>query len=51
VIIVDTEDRIRAFLPELDELCTGGLATIEPVEIVEPDPPLEWPRESAPSVD
>lgn len=34
VVIVDDEDRIRAFLPEIDELLVDGLATVEPVEIV-----------------
>jgi PII-like signaling protein len=34
VVIVDEEDRIRAFLPELDELVTRGLVTVEPVEVV-----------------
>ena len=51
VIIVDTEDRVRDFLGQLDGLYTGGLTTIEPVEIVEPDPPREWPRQPAPSLD
>lgn len=34
VIIVDTPERIRAFLPELDELVIEGLITVEDVEIV-----------------
>ena len=34
VVIVDLEDRIRAFLPELDELVTEGLVMIDPVEVV-----------------
>jgi PII-like signaling protein len=34
VIIVDAEDRIRAFLPQLDELVTEGLVIIDPVEVV-----------------
>lgn len=34
VIIVDAEDRIRAFLPELDELVTEGLVIIDPVEVI-----------------
>jgi PII-like signaling protein len=33
VIIVDDEARIRAFLPELDELVTEGLVIIDPVEV------------------
>jgi PII-like signaling protein len=28
VMIADTEDRIRAFLPVLDEVMDGGLATL-----------------------
>jgi PII-like signaling protein len=34
VIIVDTEDKIRAFLPELDELVTEGLVMIDQVQVV-----------------
>jgi PII-like signaling protein len=34
VVIVDAEEKVRAFLPELEELLTGGLAVIEPVEVV-----------------
>jgi PII-like signaling protein len=34
VIIVDAEERIRAFLPELDELVTEGLVIIDPVEVI-----------------
>lgn len=34
VVIVDAEAKVRAFLPELEELLTGGLAVIEPVEVV-----------------
>ncbi|NES16987.1 MULTISPECIES: DUF190 domain-containing protein [Micromonospora] len=34
VIIVDAEDRIRAFLPQLDELITEGLVIIDPVEVI-----------------
>ncbi len=32
--IVDAEERIRAFLPELDALIREGLVTLETVEIV-----------------
>ena len=32
--IVDREDRIRAFLPELDDLIGDGLVTTEPVHII-----------------
>lgn len=34
VVIVDTEERVRAFLPELDELLQTGLAILDPVEVV-----------------
>jgi PII-like signaling protein len=34
VIIVDTEPRIRAFLPQVDELVTEGLVLLDAVEIV-----------------
>lgn len=34
IIIVDTEDKIRAFLPQLDGLVTEGLMTISPVEVL-----------------
>ncbi|HZW59625.1 MAG TPA: DUF190 domain-containing protein [Woeseiaceae bacterium] len=31
--IVDTEDKIEAFLPQIDDAVTEGLATVERVEI------------------
>jgi len=34
VIIVDREDRVRAFLPELDGLVTEGLVIVDPVEVI-----------------
>jgi len=34
VIIVDQEDRIRQFLPALDELVSEGLVIIDPVEVI-----------------
>jgi uncharacterized protein len=34
IIIVDVEDRIRAFLPQLDELVGEGLVMIDPVEVI-----------------
>jgi len=34
VIIVDQEDRVRGFLPELDELVAEGLVVIDPVEVI-----------------
>jgi len=33
VIIIDDEDRIRGFLPTLDEIVTEGLVIIDPVEV------------------
>ncbi|MGX1756055.1 DUF190 domain-containing protein [Streptomyces lydicus] len=35
VVVVDTEERVRAFLPQLDELLTdGGLVTLDPCETI-----------------
>ncbi|CAM06396.1 hypothetical protein A8924_0223 [Saccharopolyspora erythraea NRRL 2338] len=34
VVIVDTEQRIRDFLPQLRELVAGGLVLLEHVEVV-----------------
>ncbi|MFG2944161.1 DUF190 domain-containing protein [Streptomyces adustus] len=34
VVVVDSEERVRAFLPQLDELATEGLVTLEPCEVV-----------------
>jgi len=34
IIIVDREERVRAFLPQLDELVTGGLVMLDAVEVV-----------------
>lgn len=34
VVIVDTEERVRAFLTELAELVTEGLVTLDQVEVV-----------------
>lgn len=33
IVIVDEEQRIRDFLPHLDELITEGLVIIDPVEV------------------
>ncbi|MBN2176472.1 MAG: DUF190 domain-containing protein [Demequinaceae bacterium] len=33
VTIVDTEKKIRGFLPQLDELVTGGLVIVDSVEV------------------
>ncbi|MEU4089533.1 DUF190 domain-containing protein [Streptomyces aureus] len=34
VIVVDTEERVRAFLPQLDELVTEGLVVLDPCEVI-----------------
>jgi uncharacterized protein len=34
VVIVDTHERIRAFLPQIDELVTEGLVMLDQVEVV-----------------
>ncbi|MEU0005655.1 DUF190 domain-containing protein [Streptomyces sp. NPDC006314] len=34
VVVVDTEERVRAFLPHLDELVGEGLVTLEECEVV-----------------
>ncbi len=34
VVIVDTDEKIRSFLPELDELVTDGLVMLDSVEVV-----------------
>jgi PII-like signaling protein len=34
VVIVDADERIQAFLPELDELITEGLVIVDDVEVV-----------------
>ncbi|WP_327426623.1 MULTISPECIES: DUF190 domain-containing protein [unclassified Streptomyces] len=34
VVIVDTEERVRAFLPKLDELVTEGLVILDDCEVI-----------------
>lgn len=34
IVIVDSPERIRAFLPQLDELVTEGLVTVDEVEVI-----------------
>lgn len=34
VVVVDAEDKVRAFLPELDDLAIEGLVIVESVEVV-----------------
>ena len=33
--IVDSEEKIQAFLPELDKMIAGGLVTMEKVKVIE----------------
>ncbi len=33
--IVDSEEKIKAFLPLLDEMMKGGLVTLEPVKVID----------------
>ncbi|MFI7412959.1 DUF190 domain-containing protein [Streptomyces sp. NPDC049627] len=34
VVIVDTEERVRGFLPQLDELVTEGLVILDDCEVI-----------------
>ncbi|MFC6065377.1 DUF190 domain-containing protein [Streptomyces ochraceiscleroticus] len=34
VVIVDTEDRVRDFLPQLDEVVTEGLVVVDDCEVI-----------------
>jgi PII-like signaling protein len=34
VVVVDTDERVRAFLPELDDLAVEGLVLLEEVEVL-----------------
>lgn len=34
IVIIDSAERIDAFVPELDELITGGLVTVEDVDVI-----------------
>ncbi len=45
--IVDAEEKIRAFLPALDEMMKGGLVTLEKVKVIHyrADPELPAPPE------
>ena len=35
IVIVDSDAKIQAFLPALDEMLQGGLVTLEPVKVVD----------------
>ena len=45
--IVDSEEKIQAFLPWLDEVMKGGLVTLEKVKVIDyrSDPALPTPPE------
>lgn len=34
IVVVDTEERVRAFLPQLDELVTEGLVILDDCEVI-----------------
>ncbi|MFF7451520.1 MULTISPECIES: DUF190 domain-containing protein [unclassified Streptomyces] len=34
IVVVDTEERVRAFLPQLDELVTEGLVILDACEVI-----------------
>jgi uncharacterized protein len=34
IVIIDSAEHIDAFVPELDELISGGLVTVEDVEVI-----------------
>jgi len=34
VVLVDDEERVRAFLPQLEELVSEGLVVLDEVEVV-----------------
>ena len=34
VIVIDTEEKIRGFLPQVEDLVTNGLITLETVDVV-----------------
>jgi uncharacterized protein len=34
IVIIDTDEAVRGFLPQLDELVTEGLVTLDEVEVV-----------------
>ncbi|MER6155445.1 DUF190 domain-containing protein [Streptomyces sp. NPDC001868] len=45
VTVVDTEDRVRAFLPQLDELVIEGLVMLDTCEVVGRTGPTETREE------
>ncbi len=54
IVIVDSSERIRAFLPQLDELIIEGLVTVEDVEVfryVKMEQPAESTLSGDPAAD
>ncbi len=47
--IVDSEEKIQAFLPFLDEVMKGGLVTLEPVKVIDYRAGPETPEREAPN--
>ncbi|MEU6591309.1 DUF190 domain-containing protein [Streptomyces sp. NPDC046881] len=48
VVVVDAEERIRAFLPQLEELAGGALVTVEECEVVRYAGPTPGPDKTDP---
>ncbi|QTD96501.1 DUF190 domain-containing protein [Streptomyces cyanogenus] len=48
VVVVDAEERIRAFLPRLEELAVEGLVTLEACEVVRYAEPTPGPGRTDP---
>lgn len=42
--IVDAEEKIKSFLPVLDEMMTSGLVTVEPIKVIEYRSKEDCPR-------
>jgi PII-like signaling protein len=49
IVIVDTEEKIRAFLLEVDELVTEGLVMLDSVEVVKYVARLDGPESDGPA--
>jgi hypothetical protein len=45
IIVVDAEDKIPGFLPQLDDLVPEGLVIVDPVEVIRY---VDWGAEAAP---
>ncbi|WP_019068928.1 DUF190 domain-containing protein [Streptomyces hokutonensis] len=46
IVIVDTEERVRDFLPQLDELVTEGLVILDDCEVIRYVGRTDEPRET-----